>query len=319
VKQGDVLARIVPLAAPLLDARSRKTAEAQVKASAAALRQANAAIERARVALTFARTQANRERELVKHGGTTQAAVERAELEQRSREADVTSAEFAARVASYEHQMAEAALGRHDARPGAALDDQMVLPSPIGGRVLKVFQESEGVVQAGAPLVELGDPEALEVVVDVLTSDAVQIAPGAAVTLERWGGAPLRASVRLVEPSAFTKLSSLGVEEQRVNAVIDLRDPYAQWSALGDGYRVEARIVAWRADEVLRVPSSAVFRHGEGWAVYVVEQGAARLTPVVLGRRSTLEAQVESGLAEGTPVVVHPGDRVRDGVRLAER
>ncbi len=175
-------------------------------------------------------------------------------------------------------------------------------------------------VAPGAPIFEVGDPTVLEVVVDILTSDAVAVRPGARVELDRWGGdSVLRGRVRLVEPSAFTRISALGVEEQRVDVVVDLVDPRSRWAALGDGYRVEARIVDWESADVLRAPASSVFRRGTGWALFRVEDGVARLRPVVLGRRNGLEVEVLRGLAPGARVVTHPSDRVVDGTPVVAR
>src|SRR5690606_33165446 len=181
-------------------------------------------------------------------------------------------------------QMARAALG-HLGRK-AADSEQLVVPSPVTGRVLEVLNKSEGVVQPGTALLELGDPNALELVVDVLTSDAVKIKPNAKVSVDRWGGPPVEGRVRLVEPSAFTRLSALGVEEQRVNVVIDLVAPRESYKTLGDGYRIEAHIIVWERDDATKVPASSVFRQDDGWAVYRVEGNVARLTPVVIGERN---------------------------------
>lgn len=319
VEQGQVLARLVPLTAPLLDARTRKEAEARVRAAEAARRQARAQIERARAASSFAKKEAERVQRLADKGVVPDAELDRALLEQRARAAELTSAQFGAKVAEHELSMARAALGAFQAPGKAASEEQLVVPSPITGRVLKVFQESEGVVQLGAPLAELGDPAALELVVDVLTSDAVRIEPGDAAEVVRWGGLPLRGHVRLIEPSAFTRVSALGVEEQRVNAVVDLDSPYERWAALKDGYRVEAKIEVWRGENVLVVPASALFRSGDGWAVFVVRDGRARRQPVEIGQNNGLEAQVLSGLEAGARVVVHPSDRVSDDVRVEHR
>lgn len=316
VKQGDVLARIVPLDAPLMDARSRREAKARVAAAEAGKRQARAEIERAKVALSFAKTQASRARGLVSRGAVAPAELERAELDERARAAELTSAEFGAKVASYEAEMARAALS---ARDTSAKPEQFEVPSPVSGRVLKVMHVSEGVVQAGTPLLEVGDPKALEVVVDVLTRDAVRIRSGAKVSVTRWGGDPLAAHVRLIEPSAFTRLSALGVEEQRVNAIIDLDEPYPKWAALMDGFRVEARIVVWQSKETLVIPASALFRQDEGWAVFVFEGGRARRAVVVPGQNDGSTVEIASGLAPGQNVLVHPSDRVSDGARVARR
>ncbi|HEY0707695.1 MAG TPA: HlyD family efflux transporter periplasmic adaptor subunit, partial [Polyangia bacterium] len=191
--------------------------------------------------------------------------------------------------------------------------------APVSGRVLRVAQESAGVVQAGAPLLEVGDPRNLEVVVDLLTTDAVQVRPGTAVEIKGWGGGSLAGRVRKVEPSAFTKLSALGVDEQRVNVVVAFTDPPEAWRALGDGYRVEARLVLWEGKDVVKVPQGAVFRHGDGWAVYRIDGKVARLTPVQIGHRGETEVEVTGGLAADAVIAVHPGDRIQDGVRVEVR
>ena len=186
--------------------------------------------------------------------------------------------------------------------------------------MLRVFRESSGIVQAGDPLLEIGDPLDLEVEIDVLSRDAVKVKPGATVLLEEWGGdRPLNGEVRLVEPSGFTKISTLGVEEQRVNVIVDLVDPPQTREALGDGFRVEARIVTAEAKDVLKVPTSALFRVGEDWAVFRVEDGVARHRIIKLGLQNGLEAEVQEGLAEGDLVVTHPGDNVVDGRAVRAR
>jgi HlyD family secretion protein len=214
--------------------------------------------------------------------------------------------------------MQSAVLARYGS--GAQSREAFEIVSPIAGRVLRVVQPSAGLVSPSAPLLELGDPAELEVVVDVLTEDAVRIAPRAKVVLDRWGGPwTLAAHVRLVEPSAFTRLSALGVEEQRVSVVIDFDEPLERRAELGDGYRVETNIVTWAKDDVIAIPSSAAFRQGDGWAVFVAADQRARVRRVELGRRSASEVQVLSGVSEGEQVVVHPSDKVEDGVRIATR
>jgi HlyD family secretion protein len=317
VEAGKVITYIVPLRAPLLDERSRAQAQARIAASSAAIRQADSQIERATAAAEFAKKEAERQRKLAAQNVTSQQALEQALLDERSRRAELTSAKFGARVARYELEMAKAALGH--VKSDATGDEQFAVPSPIDGRVLRVIQESEGVVQAGAPLLEVGDPRALEIVVDVLTSDAVNVEPGSRVSVREWGGKPLDAVVRLVEPSAFTRLSALGVEEQRVNVVVDLDEPYEKWSRLGDGYRVEAQIEIYRLAKALKVPENALFRRERAWAAFVVQDGAAEQRTLDVGRRNGREAQILGGLAAGERVVVHPSDRVADGVDVVAR
>jgi HlyD family secretion protein len=319
VTAGQVVARLVPLARPLMDPATRAETEARVAAAQATRRQAQASIQRARAAVTYAEQQAERARQLAQRGSLPQDSLDRAELELRSRREELTSAEFGARVAAHQLEMAEAALGRVG-RETTVDAEQFELTSPIEGVVLRVLHESGGAVQLGTPLLVLGDPAHLEIATDVLTTDAIDIEPGDRVTIERWGGpTDLAGHVRLVEPSAFTRTSALGVEEQRVNVVIDLDSPREQWERLGDGYRVETRIVIWEEADVLVVPASSVFRQGEGWGVYRVREGRAVLTPVRTGRRNGLLVQIVEGLSEGDTLVAHPSDRVVDGAEVQAR
>jgi len=311
VKQGDVIARILPLRAPLLDARTRSESEARVSAAMAGLAQSKAQIDRARVARDYAVEESESARRLEKSGTLSRQALDRALVDERSRSAELASAEFAARVAEHELSMARAALGRMGAGDGG---EQFEVTSPVSGRVLRVVQESEGVVQAGSNLLEVGDPAALEIAVDILTSDAVHVSPGARVSLDEWGGDTLSATVRMIEPSAFTRLSALGVEEQRVNAVVDVLSPYDAWKALGDGYRVAAKIEVYRSENALMIPWSALFRRGQSWAVFVLAaEGTARLRPLRIGRRNELLVEVLEGLEVGARVILHPSERISDG------
>jgi HlyD family secretion protein len=283
------------------------------------VRQAATAVTRGRAAHEFARREAERQHVLLREGAAARQAVEQAELAERMRGEETASAEFGLRVAESESRIARAALLRFD-RPAGERAEQFEIRAPVDGRVLRIVQESEGAVQPGSPLLEIGDPRALEVVVDVLTADAVDIARGTRVRVERWGGAAaLRGHVHHVEPSAFTRISSLGIEEQRVNVVIDLDEPRERWAALGDGYRVEARVIVWRANEVLQIPAGAVFRSGDGWAAYVADAGRARLRPLEIGRRNAAKTQVVRGLRAGERVIVYPGDDITDGVRIEAR
>jgi len=317
VRDGDVVARIVPLDPPLLDDRTRSQSESRVAQAQAARAQTAAQMARARASLSFAKTEAGRARELFAKGAIPQQKLEQAEMGERTAKADHDSSKFASRVASYELEMARAALGHLDKKHGPG--DQLEVPAPVSGRVLKVLQESEGVVQPGTPLLSVGDPSALEIVVDVLTSDAVKITPGARVAIDRWGGESVEGRVRRVEPSAFTRLSALGVQEQRVNVIIELTAPRESWANLGDGYRVEAHITIWEQADALTIPVSSVFRHGDGWAVYRVDDGVSHLIPVDLGQRNGRVAQVTTGLEAGQSVVVHPSDRIQDGVQVTPR
>ncbi len=313
IGEGEVLARIAPLPTPLLDARTREQAQANFEAATASVKQAGAQSKRAKAALKFAEGEVKRIEPLVKKGVGTQAELDRAALEVRTMKSDVESAKFATRVAEHQQRMAESALERFEDPNSGTTPEQFVIQSPITGKVLAIHRESEGVATPGAPLIELGDPRALEIVVDVLTRDAVRIETGAPAMVERWGGEPLPAKVVLVEPSAFTRMSSLGVEEQRVNVILELEAPYEEWSKLGEGYRIEARMTVWRNENVLKVPTAALFRAGDSWAVFCVEGEFAKTCPVKLGERSRREAQVLEGLQAGQRVIVHPSDAVEDG------
>lgn len=317
VEQGQVVARLLPLFAPLLDLRSRTEAQARVDAALASVRQAKAQIERAKATVDFAKKDAENTLKLLQSGTISELERDQAALKERSANAELASAQFAAKVASHELVMARSALSRFE-KSGTDQDDQFEITSPTTGRVLHVIERSEGVVQPGTPLLEIGDPKALEIAVDVLTSDAVSISPGARVTIERWGGEPLGALVRMVEPSAFEQVSALGVKEQRVNALIDLKDPYEKWQLLGDGYRVEAQIEVYRNPRALLIPWSALFRRDDGWATYVVaeqDNGShrAELRAVSVGKRNDTFAEITRGLAAKTRVIVHPSDSIESG------
>jgi HlyD family secretion protein len=310
VEEGQAVAEIAPLASPLLDVRTRSEAHARLSAAVSAQGQAEAQKGRAEAAAALAHDELARARSLAAGGSLPAQQADRAEFEGRMRSEELTSAVFAVKVAAEQVRVARAAL----AGEGASRDRHIEVLAPASGHVLRVLQKSEGVVQGGTPLVEVGNPEALELVVDLLTTDAVRVHPGTRVTIQGWGGErTLAAQVRRVEPSAFTKLSALGVEEQRVNVIAAFTDPQRDWSALGDGFRVEARLVLWRGEDVLKVPQGAAFRRGDGWAVFRVVSGKARLTPVRIGHRGETEVEVLSGLESGAVLVVHPGDRVKDG------
>jgi len=318
IEEGQVLARLVPLPPPLLDSRTRAEAKARVDAATAARRQAQAAVNRARYQRDFAKQESERAMAVVQQGGLARSDADRAVSTYRGSEEDLRSANFGGRVAEHQLKLAQTALMQLTGEGEEG--EQLEILSPVAGQVLKVFQESEGVAQGGAPILELGDPSALEVVVDVLSQDATRIPAGAATLIERWGGKnPLRGHVRVVEPSAFTKLSALGVEEQRVNVIIDMDEDRELWSSLGDGYRVEARISVWEGQDVLKVPASAVFRSEEAWATFVVIEGTAVVQTVQLGETNGLETEVLSGLEEGDTVIAYPSDSVRDGVSVESR
>jgi HlyD family secretion protein len=318
VKRGQVVARLRAEVAPLLDARTRAEAEAMVESASAALGRARAEEQRVKATLDLARRDLTRVRTLAESG-----AVAKQELEVHEADVDVAletanAAAFAARAATSELQRAEARLAPSSlGAPGRVVS----VTAPVEGVVLKRVRESETVVPAGDPLVEIGDYSDLEVVADLLSTDAVRVKTGARAIVDQWGGdKPLDARVRRVEPEGFMKISALGVEEQRVNVVLDFVEPSpAARASLGDGYRVEVRVVIWESENVVKVPTSALFRQGEQWAVYVFDRGRARRTLVELGHQTAQYAEVISGLAEGARVILHPGDTLVDGARVRVR
>jgi HlyD family secretion protein len=313
-----VLATFLPAAPVLLDARSRAEAEAAVAAARATLGGASAEQKRAEAALSLARSELERHRELFAQKIVSRQALDARETEAQAAEEALRGAEFAR--ASAEHQLEMARARLLQATGGAGAGRPIEIRSPIDGVVFKRYRWSEAVVQAGEPLLELGDPGRLEIVSDLLSTDAVRVDPGDPVLIEQWGGdETLRGAVRLVEPSGFMKVSALGVEEQRVNVVVDFEDPVEAWDKLGDGYRVEVRVVIWKGEDVVKVPTSSLFRQGDAWAVFAVDGGRARLVPVEVGRRNGLEAQVVAGLEAGQAVIVHPSDALVDGARVVAR
>jgi HlyD family secretion protein len=317
-----VLAVVQPTDPTFLDRRARAQALSAAKAAQAAFALAEAEEVRAFAELDFARSELGRAEELAKRGNVSQRDLDRAKLQVRTAEAALATTKATVEMRRFELETAHAALIQ-PGEAGTAGDDEhccVEVGSPVDGTVLRVIQESESVVAAGTPLVEVGDSTDLEIVVDLLSSDAVRVATGAEVIIEDWGGGvSLSGRVRRVEPTGFTKVSALGIEEQRVNVLIDFADPPDRWRNLGHGYRIEAHIVVWRGEEVLKLPLGALFRDRENWAVFVAERGRALLRHVEIDHANGREAQIVAGLSEGETVILHPSDLVADGVRVVPR
>jgi len=312
-----VVARVQAEAPPLLDARSRAEAEAARASATSLLGQARAEEQRANATLDLARRELAREQELAGADLTTRQAVD-------LKESAVIAAEEAARAATFAVATAASELQRAEARVAPDRIDAggrvLSVLAPIDGIVLRRLRESATFVPPGEPLLEIGDPRDLEVVTDLLSNDAVRVSPGSTVRLEQWGGdETLTATVRRIEPSGFMKMSALGVEEQRVNVLIDFDDPDTASMLLGDGYRAEVRIVIWEADDVVQVPTSALFREGDAWAVYVLDGASARLTTVTVDHRNSQSAEVLQGVSPGEEVVVHPPDTLTAGAEVSRR
>jgi HlyD family secretion protein len=318
---GTLITSIEPADPDLLDPRTLAQAEARLRVAQSAREHALPMLERARVAHELAVKELERARSLHQSQTLPREALDRAEHNERIAAEELKAGQFALDVAGYEVELARAAL--YFTRPGAARDADSArfdIRSPIDGRVLRVFQESATVVAPGTPLIELGDPSDLEVEIDVLSPDAVRIRPGARVQLEHWGGdRPLEGRVRRTEPAGFTKISALGVEEQRVWVIVDLIEPPAEWQLLGDAYRVEARIVIQESERALKIPVGALFRRGDNWATFAVADGRAQIRKVAPGLRNDREAEILEGLEEGDRVVLHPSDRIADGTAVAPR
>jgi len=314
-----VLAQIEPGDPSLLDPRSEAQARASIQAAEAARELAVAELRDAEAQQDFARAELTRMQDLAREGSVSRRDLDSAERDYKTGQAGLDTARAALQVRSYELELARAQLVSPLTGARSGPDCGCIpITSPVSGRILQIPDQSERIVHEGEMLMQIGDPHDLEIVTDYLSMDAVQIQPGMRVVIDRWGGdMPLEGQVRLVEPFGFLKVSALGIEEQRVNVIIDFVG--GGWERLGHGYQVETRVVLWEADDVLAVPLTALFRDGDGWAVFLAEDGKARLRHVVTGRRNGVLAEIREGIAAGEEVVLHPSNRVADGVRIASR
>lgn len=321
--QETVLAEFEARAPSLLDARARAQAEARVERAQAVVEEAKAMVSKADADLRFSQADLERKRGLVERGAVTQQVFDLAERDEHRASEGARAARFAVQVAEHELRLAQA--GLLDDADGAGSSVSPLL-SPIDGQVIRVLEESARTIPAGTPILEIGDISLLEVVADFLSQDAVKVQPGMEVLVEGWGGdlsdageEILYGRVRLVEPGGFTKVSALGVEEQRVNVIVDPDAATEDWARLHDGYRVELRIVIWKTDDVILVPTGALFRDEASWAVFVIESELAQRREVSLGRRNGLEAEVVDGLAVGERVVLYPSELIEEGTRVDVR
>ncbi|GAA4455244.1 efflux RND transporter periplasmic adaptor subunit [Novipirellula rosea] len=312
-----LLAVILPSVPAFLDARAQAEATARVQAARAALQRAESASEQAVINNELAITKFERAQRLRPSNAISQSEYDIAKTEQLATTQAIKTARFDVEIANFELAMAKAAVEQF----ADTHDDTSVVPfeimSPITGRVLRVIQQSSAVVAVGTPLIELGDPRNLEIEIDVLSTDAVRIKPGAKLTIEHWGGqSPLKGYVRVIEPGAFTKISSLGVEEQRVNVIADFDEPPDRIASLGDGYRVETRIVVNELSDVLLIPNSALFRHQRKWHVLTMVDGKANLQPVAIGLQNESQTQITEGLNVNDEVIVYPSDTLTPGTAV---
>lgn len=314
------LAIIEPTDPSLLDERTREESQARSNAAAAAVKKFETMLSKTLAAHRKTESEFARAKKMRDENVINEQQFEDAEHAMQLAADDFRAAQFNKEIAEFEHQLAMAAFKRFDQPTSTDNNAHLTIQAPVSGVVLRVFQESKTVVTPGMRLIEVGDTTDLELVIDVLSTDAVNIEPGQPVVIEHWGGSqPLSGEVKRVEPSAFTKVSALGVEEQRVNVIVKFTDPVSDRAGLGDGFRVEARIVTWEHSEVLKVPTSSLFRRGENWAVFVVNDGKAQLRVIEIGRRNSLEAEVKDGLDVNQQVIQFPSDRVKDGIEIVER
>lgn len=318
VSAGEKLYDITPLKSVLLDPRSKAEAKDRVAAAEAALRTAQARVVADKASAEFAQAEYNRIQKIFDKKLIALSALERAESEKRRTAANLDSTRYAVDTARYTLQEARNALSHFASEGKDELSEHVVVHAPVDGQILVIYRESEGTVAAGQVLMEIGNARVLEVIVEVLSRDAVRIQPGMPVKFTRWGGdQPLEGRVQVIEPTGFTKISALGVEEQRVRIIVAFTSPDEEWARLGDGYRVDTRFILWQEDNVLQIPQNALFRHEDGWAVFVATHAnKAELRTVEPGKRSGLHTQILSGLKEGESVITHPDEQIAHGKRI---
>lgn len=313
------LAQIEPAPPAFLDVRTEAELQAAVEASGAAHNLAAAELNRAKADLTFAEGERARARQLIERRTISQRTLEDAERSYNVAQANLATAEAALKVREHElHQARSRLLSRQEIRSLREDCECMPVTAPVSGVVLQVIRRSEGVVEAGTPLLDIGDPADLEIVVNFLSEDAVRIRPGQRAIITDWGGEDLNAVVRRIEPFGQTQVSALGIEEQRVDVILDFADPTESWRSLGHGYRVDVQVILFEG-EVLKLPLGALFRQGEEWAVFVAAEGRARLRPVAVSQRNSLAVEIREGLVPGERVILYPSDRIKDGAAIVER
>ena len=315
-----VLAVMQPMSPGFLDVRSREELRAVLAAADAAIKLAEAEITRIEVVLGLSRSDLQRVQTLARTNVASTKSLEKATADVGANEAALASAKAQLEVrrserASVAARLIEPSQGVRRESP----ENFVKVLAPVSGRVLRIIQESETVVQMGAPLIEIGDPVDLEVVADLLSTDAVRIEVGASVRVDGWGGVTVAGRVTRVDPAGFVKISALGIEEQRVRTTIDFTEPLSTWSRLGHEFRVIVHVGIWKSDNVLTLPVGALFRSGDSWAVFAARNGRAKLTPITSGHRNSRKVEILSGLSAGDRVVLHPSDRIRDGVAVAQR
>lgn len=314
VRAGQELFRIQPVP-DLIGARQREVAEAQLEAARIRKMQAREQFRLASEEKRVADTELQRLQNLFEEGIGSRQMLDNADLAAKRAATQLASAEFAVKVAEHEIRAAESGLQVFQSARG---EERISIPAPVDGSLLKIHQKSEGTVQAGTPILEIGDPRSLELRIDLLSTDAVKLIKGTPVRIKRWGSElVLQGLVKTIEPTGYTRISALGVEEQRVPVIVEITSPYRQWRVLGDGFRVVAEFIIWEGKEVLQVPSSSLFRTEDArWALFIAERGEAKLNRVEIGRQSGLYTQITGGLTSGQQVITHPDERIEEGVAV---
>jgi HlyD family secretion protein len=320
VANKTVVALMQPTLPGFIDVRSRDQLQAEVTAADAAIQQQQAEVQRIQAALDFSGTEFQRAQTLARTQTISAQAFDKAKFDMATNEAALASAKAQLDMRrAVRASLAARLMDPANTAPSPEPTCCVRVLAPASGRVLKIIQDSEAAILPGSPLVDIGNPFDLEIVADLLSTDAVQVRVGAPVRIDGWGGPPIRGKVVRVDPAGFLKVSALGIEEQRVRVTIDFVDPPEAWSQLGHDYRVVVRVTTWSATDALTIPVSALFRKGDQWVVFADDNGHARLRPIEVGHRNNRSAEVISGLTVGDRIVVHPSDRIVDGTRVAER
>ena len=320
VLAGQKLCEISPLKSVLLDPRSKADAKDRVAAAKASFNTAKSKVVADVASAEYSESEYTRFKQIYDKKLISRSELERAEAEKRRANANLESSRFAAESARYALAEVQNALDHFAAKNEVIDGERVIIHSPIEGHILAIYQESKGMVNAGQLLMDIGNAHSLEVVVEVLSADAVKIHPGMSVTFNRWGGEqPLTGQVQIIEPVGFTKVSALGVEEQRVKVIVDITSPTEQWIRLGDGYRVDTQFILWQGKNILQIPENTLFRHNKGWTVFVLDkENRAELRPVKVGKRNGLFAQVIENLNEGEIIITYPDDKIDDGSAIVQ-
>lgn len=319
ISKGETVAVIEPVTASLLDLRTKQELEQDLGAAEAELQALNEEIERTKAALQNAQTDLKRNRDLIKNKYLSQKELEQSELLEQFRRKEYEGAKFKFDAVQHKIGKIKTSLKQVQYAPNT-INNKIDIPSPIDGRIIRIYQKSEATVFSGTKLLAIADPTQLEIVADILSPDAAKISPKAKVIIERWGGIkPLEGKVRSIEPSGFTKLSALGIEEQRVNVIIDITSPQSEWKNIGDAYQVDVKIMILESNNILTIPVSAIYRDENHWAVFVLSHGRAQKRLINIRSQNPEHVAIEAGLSEGEEVILYPSNQIQEGLRVKKR